>query len=375
MNDLRDIETPALLLDRGRLEANCRKMRERLVVQGVALRPHMKTAKCAQIATIALGADRGAVTVSTLREARGLLEAGFDDILYAVGITAARIDAIQQLAQRGAQMTVITDNAAVARAIRDHLPDGPAFRVLIEIDCGGGRAGVLPDSPELIEIARLLQQSTAAKLGGVMTHAGHAYHCRDIAAVAAVARQESDALLLAARRLRESGLPCAVLSGGSTPTAVHARSLEGVTEMRPGVYMFYDLDQVELGSCGRDDLALSVLASVIGHNHHTGHLLIDAGALALSKDLSATEFRPRIGYGEVCDATTLQHLPDLFVDQVHQEHGIVPVTNHDWFQRLPVGARVRILPNHACMTAAAYADYTVLQSGEPVDRWPRINGW
>jgi len=166
-----------------------------------------------------------------------------------------------------------------------------------------------------------------------------------------------------------------VVSAGSTPTAVHAADLAGVTEMRPGVYVFNDLTQLALGSCRRADLALSVLASVVGHNRHAGHLLIDAGVLALSKDAGLAERRPEAGYGEVCDARTLAPYPGLFVTDTHQEHGFVPLPDLDFFERLPVGARVRVLPGHACMTAAAYDRYQVVAGGEVVDEWARINGW
>ncbi len=145
--------------------------------------------------------------------------------------------------------------------------------------------------------------------------------------------------------------------------------------MRPGVYVFYDLDQLALGSCARGDIALSVLASVIGHNRNEGHLLIDAGALALSKDLSATEFWPQVCYGEVCEANTLAPLEGLFVQRVHQEHGIIPVADEGWFDRLTVGAKVRVLPNHACMTAAAYPAYQVVEGTTVVEVWDRTNGW
>jgi D-serine deaminase-like pyridoxal phosphate-dependent protein len=145
--------------------------------------------------------------------------------------------------------------------------------------------------------------------------------------------------------------------------------------MRPGVYVFYDLDQLALGTCRRKDLALSVLASVIGHNEHAGHLLVDAGALALSKDASAGEFRPEVGFGEVCDVWTLQPFSGLFIREVHQEHGIIPVSERVWFERLPVGSKVRILPNHACLTAAAYTSYQLIENGLLVETWDRINGW
>ena len=247
--------------------------------------------------------------------------------------------------------------------------------VLIEIDSGGRRAGVLAQGPELLEIAGILDAAPGVTLKGVLTHAGHAYHARSVDDVRRIAAEERDAVVTAAHRLRQAGFPCPVVSAGSTPTATHADDLAGVTEMRPGVYMFQDIDQCALGTCRRDDVAVTVAATVIGHTRHAGQLILDSGALALSKDLSATEFLPAVGYGEVCDAMTAAILPGLTVAGVQQEHGIVPVADAGDFDALPVGARVRVMPNHACLTAAAHDHYWVIDDGAVVDRWDRTNGW
>jgi D-serine deaminase-like pyridoxal phosphate-dependent protein len=183
----------------------------------------------------------------------------------------------------------------------------------------------------------------------------------------------------AAERLRSAGLPCPVVSAGSTPTAVHARSLEGVTEMRPGNYMFFDLQQVGLGVCSQDDIAVSVLAAVTGHKKSFNRAVIDAGALALSKDLGANETLPEVGYGLVCDSRSGQPLPGVRVASVSQEHGWLEMASKEQafpFAALPVGQRVRVLPNHSCLTAAMYDRYYVIDGGEQiVAEWPRVSGW
>jgi D-serine deaminase-like pyridoxal phosphate-dependent protein len=145
--------------------------------------------------------------------------------------------------------------------------------------------------------------------------------------------------------------------------------------MRPGVFVFNDLKQLSVGACERDGLALSVLASVIGHNRHKGHILLDTGALALSKDISAHDEHPDVGYGEVCDVDTLESIFGLVVDAVSQEHGIVTVFDPGQFDALPIGSKVRVLPNHACITAAGYSHYEVLEGGTIIERWDRVNGW
>jgi len=370
------LETPALVVERPRLLRNLDAMRARMSAQGVGLRPHVKTAKSARIARLCHGDRVGPITVSTLREAEYFLEQGFTDITYAVGIVPGKLDRVVALRKRGARLKILTDNVATAQAIAGKADkEGQGFQVLIEIDTGGMRAGVRPDEPLLLEIARGLASSERVELAGVLTHAGHSYHCSSLGEVKAVAEAERAGVVAAAERLRAAGYPCPVVSAGSTPTAVHGESMDGLTEMRPGVYVFFDLDQWAIGSCGQRDIALSVLASVIGHNEHAGHLLIDAGGLALSKDLSATEFRPELGFGQLCDPRSLAPFEGLCVKDVHQEHGIVPLDDRTLFERLPVGAKVRVLPNHACMTAAAYSVYHVVADGQLLGRWDRVNGW
>ena len=376
MTALDCLDTPALILDRATLKRNTSAMIRRMARHRVALRPHVKTAKSANVALLATEGQSGGVTVSTLKEAEYFVSRGFPDVLYAVGIVPAKLDRVASLQRAGAHITIITDNISVGTAIAERANRGDAqFRVMIEVDTGGHRAGVAPASDELLAIGRLLHLADGVEFAGVLTHSGNSYHCNSVEEIKAAARQERDGIVRAAERLQAAGIPCPVVSAGSTPTAVHAEDLTGINEMRPGVYVFFDLDQLALGVCQREDLALSVLASVIGHNLRAGHLLIDAGALALSKDLSATEFRPDVGYGELCDPKTLVPYPGLFVGGAHQEHGIVPVADQTWFERLPVGARVRILPNHACITAAAYDHYQVIEDGAVVGEWERINGW
>ena len=369
--DISDLSTPALILDRGILARNVEAMSGRARALGVGLRPHLKTAKSADVARLAL--NSGGITVSTLHEAYYFLDNGIADITYAVGMAPGKLNAAASLMDKGADLKIITDNAGAARAIAGH---GGPFHVLIEIDTGDGRGGVQPQGPELLDIARIIDGAGAASVAGVLTHAGNSYGCRDAECMAAVAEEERAGAVASAERLRAAGLPCPIISVGSTPTACFARDLTGVTEMRPGVYMFSDLFQAGIGTCGIDDIALSVLASVIGHRTNDNALVLDAGALALSKDRSTEKLEDDCGFGLVCDAVTGRPMGDLKVDRVHQEHGMVHSNAPLPFAALPVGALVRVLPNHACMTAAAYDAYHVIDGGpEVIDTWPRCNGW
>lgn len=376
---LTDLDTPALILDRARLEANLARMSARAKRLGVDLRPHMKTAKSADVARLATAGHSGGITVSTLKEAEYFLEHGFRDQTYAVGISLAKLDRVAALQAKGGQIAVVTDAIETARAL------GPAakqrnthWHVFIEVDTGDGRAGVAPESDALLALGEALGHADGVTLRGVLTHAGHSYGCPTPDEIKGVAAAERAGAVRAAERLRAAGHACPVVSVGSTPTAVHADNLDGVTEMRPGVYMVNDVFQADIGSCGPDDLAVWVLATVIGAYRDRGEIMIDAGALALSKDRSTAQGPRDVGYGLVVEADGSETLPEMHVVRVSQEHGVVAAANGDLpFDRLTPGTRVRVLPNHACMTAAAYDHYHVIDgaAGAVAAVWPRVNGW
>ncbi len=376
-----DLPTPSLVLDRARLNRNAQRMRERARELGVILRPHLKTSKSAEVARIAHGGAVGPVTVSTLAEAEYFAARGFLDILYAVGVAPAKLDRVAALRARGVDLKIVPDEPAVAAAIVERgRALGATFRVLIEIETGGERAGVLPDSPELLEIGGML--AGAGMLAGVMAHAGHSYSSDSIAEIAAIAEDERAGVVRAAERLRAAGHGVDIVSVGSTPTALHARHLTGVTEMRPGVYLFFDLFQTGLGMCKTEDVAVGVLASVTGHRTARKQLLLDAGGLALSKDVGANRHMDGVGYGLLRKPGDALPAKPLSVLDVHQEHGIVGAPNGldaiDPFPYAdyPIGAKVLVLPNHVCMTAAMYDRYHVVDGGdEIVAVWDRVNGW
>ncbi|MBE7491264.1 MAG: alanine racemase [Planctomycetes bacterium] len=376
--DLREIPTPALVLDLPRLRANAAFMAGRAAQLGVRLRPHLKTAKCAEVARLATRGQFGGITVSTLAEAAFFLGHGFADLTLAVELPPTKVAPVLDLVRHGARMTVLVDSPESAAALRDacaaaELPH--PVRALVEVDCGDRRGGLPAESPALVSLARLLHGARNLELAGVLTHAGHSYACAGVPEIVAVAEQERAAAVAAAARLREAGLPCDTVSVGSTPTATHARDLRGVTEMRPGVYLLGDLDQVGLASMGRDRVAATVLATVIGHYPARNTLLVDAGGLALSKDTSAQRHGPRIGYGLVLDMPG-RELEGLYVYRTNQEHGHVTADAPLPYDRLPIGSRVRVMPNHICMTAAAYDCFHVVEGDTTVvAQWPRVNGW
>ena len=374
---LESLETPCLLLDRAVMEGNARRFLDIAKRHGVTLRPHLKTAKSIEVARRVTDAEAGApITVSTLAEAEYFAGAGFKDILYAVGLAPGKLArAVRVMLEYGTGLKLVTDNVTLAEAAAAYAEgEGVDLEFMIEIDCGDHRAGLPPESEELLAVAQVLGTCPRITLRGVMTHAGQSYGTKDPAEIAMIAEEERAAVVRAAERLRAAGHAVDMVSLGSTPTVAFAKDLSGVTEVRCGVHVFFDLDQLGRGVCRPEDLALSVLASVIGHNRAAGTVLIDAGGLALSKDLGANTFLPDAGYGYVCDAEG-KRLEGLFVVGVSQEHGRIPLPDPSWYDRLPVGTLLRILPNHACFTAAAYPAYQVLEDGEPKTVWTRVNGW
>lgn len=394
MTTLHDISTPSLVLDVTRLLANCEFMAARAKQLGVRLRPHMKTAKSADVARVATAGQFGGITVSTLAEAEYFFAHGFNDITLAVGFLPDRLPRALALVRQGAALQILTDSEAAAKLIAAGAADVAPHRlgVLIEVDCGDRRGGVDAAGDELLAIARAMHGMPGVQLAGVLTHGGHSYRCTSIEEIQAVARHERDSVALAAQRLRAAGLPCETASVGSTPTCTHAQDFAGCTEMRPGVYMLGDLDQVGLESLPAARVAATVLCSVIGVYPDQNKLIVDAGGLALSKDASAQRHGEQIGYGLVLDIDgkplrRIVHVEgtrtgsvtkpvDAWVFAASQEHGQITAADPLPFEKLKVGARLRILPNHICMTAAAHPGFYVVEGGgEVVAQWGRVNGW
>ncbi|AUH01447.1 alanine racemase [Prodigiosinella confusarubida] len=370
------IDTPALLLDRDRLDNNILRMRDKLTQFNVTLRPHVKTNKCLEVTKRLFADGRGPITVSTLREADFFLAAGFTDILYSVGISPNKFAHAARLIENGADLKLVLDNLECACLLADFSRSrGQSFEVLLEIDCDGHRSGIVPQSTLLVEIANLFRDS-GVRVSGVMTHAGNSYNSRSIADIEAYALQERAAVIEAARLLNDAGFELSIISIGSTPTALFTHDLSGITEVRAGVFAFFDLVMAGLGVCNVQDIAISVLATVIGHQTEKGWTMVDAGWMALSRDRGTVQQYVDQGYGIVCDLSG-QPIGDLIVTAANQEHGIISSRSGrlESVPVLPIGTQLRILPNHACATAAQHAGYHVLTEGRHLDYWPRISGW
>jgi len=377
MNTLETLDTPAALIERVRMQRNIERMQQRMNALGVRFRPHVKTTKCIDVAKAQREAGAQGITVSTLKEAEQFFAGGFTDILYAVGMAPHRLQHAMELRRRGCALVIITDGVESARAIAAFgRANGEMFEVLIEVDTDGHRSGIRPEEDALLDVARALHEG-GMRLGGVMTHAGSSYELDTPEALRAMAEQERAGCVLAAQRLSDAGLPCPVVSVGSTPTALMAEALEGVTEVRAGVYVFFDLVMRNVGVCTEEEVALSVLTTVIGHQAEKGWAIVDAGWMAMSRDRGTQKQKRDFGYGQVCTLDGAV-LPGYVLSGANQEHGILSheaAVDTDIAARFPIGTRLRILPNHACATGAQFPEYHALSEDGGLQTWGRFHGW
>ncbi len=360
------------------MQANIERLQQRMNVLGVRFRPHVKTSKCLPVVRAQLEAGAQGITVSTLKEAEQFFAEGIVDILYAVGIVPGKLAKVLALRRQGCQLKIITDNPESAAAIvafgKEH---GEVLEVWIEVDCDGHRSGIKPDdSSQLLAVARIL---TAGRmlLGGVMTHAGSSYELDTPEALESMAEQERSGCVRAAQHVRAAGIACPGVSVGSTPTALTARHLDEVTEVRAGVYVFFDLVMHNVGVCRMDEVALSVLTTVIGHQIDKGWAIVDAGWMAMSRDRGTAKQKRDFGFGQVCalDGTVM---PGYVMSGANQEHGIVSregTADSGIASRFPVGTLLRIIPNHACATGAQFPEYCALTDDGSLEVWERFYGW
>ncbi len=317
--------------------------------------------------------QRGAkgLTVATLVEAETLAGAGFDDLTHAFPLDPGKITPALDLADK-VLLRLTVDDRGTAEALESAAGRrNQRVHVWLKVDCGYHRAGVDPSGEYAVQLARFLDGAPHIIFDGLLTHAGHAYKAGSREELETVAVQERDAPVALARRLCAEGTEVAAVSIGSTPTVSVAGNLEGVTEIRPGNYVFHDLTQIALGSCRPEDCALTVLATVVSHQPGGNHVVIDAGALALSHDPGPVHLWEASSRGAVVKSIDPLALhPELRVDSLSQEHGIIRASVLAHLEGLDVGSKVRIVPNHACLTAALFDEYVVVRGDQLVDRWP-----
>jgi D-serine deaminase-like pyridoxal phosphate-dependent protein len=348
---LDDLDTPCVVVDLDVLERNVSRMAGRARAAGVRLRPHAKTHKSPDLGRLQLAAGAAGISLAKIGEAEVFADAGFDDIFLAYPIVGAgKGRRLLALADR-TRLAVGVDSleGATSLGVVFHAA-GRRLDVLLKVDCGYHRVGVPP--AQAAAAARRIGEVPGLALRGIFTHAGHAYLATAPADIAAIARQEGEILAAAADLLRSEGLPVSEVSVGSTPTARNAMTIPGVTECRPGNYVYHDASQVTLGTCEIEDCAMTVIATVISAPA-PDRAVLDCGSKTLSSDV----LRPRpSGHGWILGRTSR-------IASLSEEHGVVRVEPGETFR---VGERVRVLPNHACVVSNLH-DRVVLVRGDRVE--------
>lgn len=372
--ELAAVRTPCVLIDLDRLEANTARVARKAHRLGVQLRPHVKTLKSVAAARHQTDGHFGGITVSTLAEAHGFAAAGFDDQVLAVPADPAKLPEVADLVASGVRLAILADHPVTIAACEDiAAARALGLDVLLEVDTGGGRSGLSPEGPEVVRAARTVSDSRSLRFRGLLTHAGQAYGVASAQEAAQVAATERDTLAALADRLRREGLEVPEVSVGSTPGFEAVDHLEGVTEARPGNSVVFDLSQVRIGTCRLEDVALTVLTTVISVHPDRGRAVLDAGSLALSADAGPTHLADHRGYGLVLRP---DGGPDhgLRVAALSQEHGWLAGDSARLADLTP-GDRLRIVPNHACLAAACHDGYHVVRARHVVDWWANCRGW
>ena len=371
-----ELSTPAALVDLDRVEANTSHMSERVQTLGARLRPHVKTHKCVEAARFQVRGHFGGITVSTLAEARLFGRSGFRDITYAVPIAPNRLEEAVEVASSIDELNLILDHEATFAAMSQCArAKNVRLNAYLKVDCGYHRAGVDPTSEDSVKLALRMSESPSLRFRGILTHAGHAYDCKGPTEIKRVAEDERGVMVRFAETLRRAGAAPPEVSIGSTPTMSLGESLEGVSEARPGNYVFYDRFQAAVGSCTLENTAFSVLVTVIGQYPAQNKLLIDAGALAFSKDEGPTHIDPECGYGAIFSADGSESFDELRLEGLSQEHGKIRGLSAIHFDQFPVGRKLRIVPNHSCLSSALFDRYHVMRRSEIVEEWRPVRGW
>jgi D-serine deaminase-like pyridoxal phosphate-dependent protein len=355
MGTLMTARTPYPVVSASRLKANILRMQALATHAGVRLRPHAKTHKSPVIARMQIEAGAVGICCAKLGEAEVFADHGITDIRLPYPVNPSNADRAIALMDR-ITLSIIVDDEDVARDWSSAmLRAGKSLNVLVKIDVGFHRCGMDPASPDLVERITRIAALPGITFKGILSHAGHAYHAGSQNDLAAIAATETEIMVGLAGRLRAAGVPVDEISVGSTPTATFAPTQVGITEMRPGNYVFYDRTQVGLGSAQISDCAMFVVASVVSRPA-PDRAILDCGSKTLTND-GCRGFAPTPGHGLVFLSAN-ENVPDtaIVVERLSEEHATCRVPADS---PLRPGDRVRVLPNHSC-TVTNLMDAVVL---------------
>jgi D-serine deaminase-like pyridoxal phosphate-dependent protein len=364
------LPTPAVLIDRKRLLANIERMQAAASANGIRLRPHAKTHKSPRVARWQI--ERGAVGIccAKLGEAEVFADAGIADIRLPYPLHPTNASRVAALLDR-TRLSFIVDHPMVARGWSLAMSAvGREVDVLVKVDVGFHRCGIDPAMPDALAFVRNVAEMPGLKLKGLLAHAGQGYHASSEDHLRQIAEDELRILTDLAGAARASGVEIEEISAGATPTARYSLALKGLTEYRPGNYVYFDRTQVGLGAASLDDCALTVLATVVS-KPAANRLILDCGSKTLSND-QARGFGPLQGHGAVFRDSIpkpgAQPDPDLIVERLSEEHATVRVNSGS--TTLEPGDRVRVLPNHACVVSNLVDQVFVMDGGAVVEALP-----
>ncbi|WP_078382165.1 D-TA family PLP-dependent enzyme [Sutcliffiella halmapala] len=358
-SSIKQLDTPSLLLDLDKLNANIKRVSSFAKENHLQLRPHIKTHKSIKIAKLQLESGAIGITTAKIEEAEVMASAGIQDILIAYPISSPqKIERIVGLLNRGVDLKVAVDSLEQLKLLQKGLEHTPhSLEVWIKVNCGLNRCGVEPGKAAL-KLAQAILFLSKLRVGGIFTHAGHAYGASSKEVIKEISIAEAKAVIDSADECEKAGIPIKVRSVGSTPTFEIAGKIEGITEVRPGNAVFYDAIQVGLGVTDHETCALTILASVAGV--YEDRIVLDSGSKTLCLDKGAHGLDSVKGYGYI-----VGH-PELTIERLSEEHGVVVFKEKP---NLKLNDKVRIIPNHACTVANQFEKYTVCEQERVVDSW------
>lgn len=355
--NLADVDTPALLLDIDKMERNIEGIASFSKEAGVAVRPHIKTHKSIEIAKRQIESGAIGLTVAKVGEAEVMVDGGITDILIAYPLVAKKkLERVRTLMKK-AVITVAIDSIEQAKILQDFFTEKNPLNVMIKVNSGLNRVGVEPNE-EVLELAKYIDELSALKLTGIFTHAGHSYAAKSEIEIDKIAKEEADAVLKSAELCEAAGIKITTRSIGSTPTFKKAGLVEGITEIRPGNAVFYDMVQVGLGVATIEQCALTVMASVVSKK--ADRIVIDAGSKTLALDQGAHGNASIAGHGFVKEHS------EFVIERLSEEHGVIPISGET---DIKLNDRLTIIPNHACVVANLFNHYLIHRNGKVIERW------
>ena len=366
-NMLNEVETPAVLLDETRMMGNLRAMQDLADRHGVALRPHIKTHKSLKIGRRQIGLGASGVTVATVDEAQVFIEGGFESITVARPVVSPpKWDRLLSAAKaRSTDVRVVTDSKEGIQVAGERAAaHGQTVGLFLKIDVGLHRCGLLPEDRRIRALAGMIHDHANLAFRGILSHAGHVYGSKSRAEAAGVAETERRTMVAARDALQSDGLPVREVSVGATPAVLAAERFDGITEIRPGNYVFLDLLPVRVGVARMGDAALTVLATVISRNER--YFVTDAGSKTLTSDTGVHGMTGSQGFGLAYPASGfLEAEGEMIVEKVSEEHGMAARNGLD----LAIGSKIRVVPVHSCPVANLARSYYVL-TPDGLETWP-----